>query len=392
MNNRSIEDLLAKYLTGSISDRERSLLSEMLNEPRYQKQLEEIIGKELEERAFEGKEYPQILASIQDNLTRKINAEKKPAKAISFFIQRTAVAAVFVLLAGAGAYWLYTSKNNANPGVVLKTDKDQDPLVPGGNRAILKLSDGTEIFLDKAGAGTIAQQGKAKIVKVSEGLLSYGLINDRSTEVLYNTITTPKGGLYQLMLADGSKVWLNAASSLRFPAFFNGKERVVELTGEGYFEVAKNAAPFHVKVNDVGIQVLGTHFNVNGYEDEPSLNITLLEGSVKLTNGLQNSFLKPGQQASVTKTGEMPVVTQVDAERMVAWTNGIFDFKNTDIKTILREAARWYNVQFKYDEVLSTTFSGQISRNVNVSQLLKILELTGKVHFDINGRTIIVKP
>lgn len=393
MNNTSFEFLLDKYLTGSLTEPERQLFSEMLNDPSRQKQLEEIIGKELAERAYEGQEDSKILASIQAKIQHRISSDRKPGKTISFYMQRFAVAAVFILLVGFGAYWLLADRNTVTPKELASENKKaaDNSLQPGGNRAVLKLADGTEILLDSAHTGTLAQQGQVKVIKLTDGQLSYSSSEGKSSEILYNTITTPKGGQYQLVLEDGSKVWLNAASVLRFPAFFGGKGRTVELAGEGYFEIAKSNIPFHVKLNDLDVQVVGTHFNVNGYTDEAATRTTLLEGSVKVTKGVQNTLLKPRQQAAVSNKGNISIVDDVDVEKVVAWKNGFFHFKNTDIKTILREASRWYDVEFKYEDEIDETFSGQISRNVNASQLLKILELTGKVHFVIQGKTIIVK-
>lgn len=394
MNNTSFEALLDKYLAGSITEPESQLLSEMLNDPVHLARLEEIIKNELEEHAFEGEGNPEVLASIQHRIHQKIISTKKPARAISFYTLRIAVAAVFIILVGAGTYLLFNSKKLSNPEqpAVANNRPLNNILQPGGNKAVLRLADGKEILLDSAGTGTLAQQGQVKIIKLNNGQLSYSLPKGKSAEALYNTVTTPKGGQYQLLLADGSKIWLNAASALRFSASFSDKERMVELTGEGYFEIAKSPVPFHVKLNNVDIRVLGTHFDVNGYQDEAFVRTTLLEGSVKVTKGVQNTLLKPGQQASVSNGGQITVADNVEVERIIAWKNGLFQFKNTDLRTILREAARWYDVEFKYEGDLSETFSGQISRNVNASQLLKILESTGKVHFVITGRTILVKP
>jgi ferric-dicitrate binding protein FerR (iron transport regulator) len=195
-----------------------------------------------------------------------------------------------------------------------------------------------------------------------------------------------------LTLADGTKVWLNAASSLQYPATFSGKTRKVMLTGEGYFEVAKNTAmPFHVQVNTMDVEVLGTHFNINSYANESAIRTTLLEGSVKVEEGRQVRTLQPGQQAAVVTNDEMKVLDHADLEEAVAWKDGMFQFKGADIETVLRQAERWYDVQFDYKGGIAVRFSGQISRSANAEQLLKILELTGRVKFEIHGKTIVVK-
>jgi hypothetical protein len=292
---------------------------------------------------------------------------------------------------GLGTYLLLNSDTKQQREVAIQKQPTKD-IAPGSNKAILRLADGTEILLDSAHDGTLAQQGVVKIIKLNNGQLAYNPQKGKSEEILYNTITTPKGGQYQLVLADGTKVWLNAASSLRFPAAFAGKERIVELNGEGYFEVAKNASmPFHVRVHDMDVQVLGTHFNINAYTDETAMRTTLLEGSVQVSQGEQTQLLTPGQQAAASQNGQIQLADGVDVEEVMAWKNGMFQFQGADLETILRQAARWYDIDVEYKQRISDRFSGQISKNVNLSQLLKILELTGKVHFEIEGRKIIVK-
>jgi ferric-dicitrate binding protein FerR (iron transport regulator) len=199
-------------------------------------------------------------------------------------------------------------------------------------------------------------------------------------------------------LADGTKVWLNAASSVRFPVAFTGKERKVEITGEAYFEVAKDKTkPFRVKANSSEIEVLGTHFNVNAYDDEASIKTTLLEGKVKISvpvSGRKSSYksLFPGEQAEISKDGKIKVKGHADTEEAVAWMNGHFQFKSADIKTVLRQIARWYDVEIEYRGNIDLHFTGQLTRNENVSKVLNELMLTGEVHFKIDGRKIIVSP
>jgi len=265
-------------------------------------------------------------------------------------------------------------------------------IAPGGNKAILTLADGKKIVLDTASNGTLAQQGGIKVIKTG-AQLNYSS-SSNPAEVLYNTITTPKGGQYQLTLSDGSKVWLNAASSLHFPTAFSGKERKVELTGEGYFEVTKNKEkPFIVSANNTSIEVLGTHFNINAYSDEKSIKTTLLEGSVKVSKGNVITLIAPGEQARVNNlSGDITVKKDVDLDEAVAWKNGKFVFQSEDIKSIMRQLERWYDVNVVYGKnVTDEEFIGSISRQVNISQILEMLEKAGSVDFEIKGRTIIVK-
>jgi transmembrane sensor len=410
MQHNNFQELLDKYLTGRMTEQEWMIFSDLLKEPEHKNRLNAIIDTELEEHAFEGEPDNSMLVNIQNNLHNHIQAGKERSGKMVFYIKRLAVAAVFVVaLLGVVWWWAASKKPTGNNVAHVNTIPAATAITPGGNRAILKLGDGTEIILDSAGEGELAQQGQAKIVKLGDGQLSYRSSKNTPGETVYNTIITPRGGQYQLTLADGSKVWLNASSSLRYPAVFSGKERKVELTGEGYFEVAKNAAmPFHVQANSMDIEVLGTHFNINSYTDEPAIRATLLEGSVKVKSEgsrksdkevqtsdlkLQTSvILKPGQQAVLAPHSPLTTNHSPDLEEVMAWKNGLFQYKAADIETVLRQAARWYDVQFEYKGHISERFSGQINRNANAEQLLQILELTGKVKFEIHGKTIIVKP
>lgn len=388
MSIQSFEDLLNKYITGTISDEERQQLLDLLASRENEEKLAAIIDKELHQNHFGIPEDQTILAAIQQNLAKGISKRKVERKPI-IYIKRLAVAAVFILLVGIGIYWLANPQKSK--AVAVKDQPQQKDILPGGNKAILRLANGTQIILDSASEGTLAQEGKVKIIKLDDGKLAYNT-DGQTAALLYNTISTPIGGQYQLVLADGTKVWLNASSSLRFPAAFAGKARKVELTGEGYFEVARNAAmPFHVKVNTLDVAVLGTHFNVNSYQDEAFVRTTLLEGKVKVSSENGTETLSPGQQAAVDKSGMMKTLSEINTEEVVAWKNGLFQFESADLASILRQAERWYNVQFEYQSKINDGFTGQISRNVNLSQLLKILELTGKVHFDIQGTKVIVK-
>ena len=384
----SFEELLNKYIAGIISEDEMKQLRDLLNDPANAEKLTSIVDTELQQNHFQIPENEMVFSKIRQNIARKI-AKKETAGRV-FSMRRFAVAAAFILLAGIGIYWLLQASQKGVSVPVSDTAAQHD-LLPGGNKAILKLADGTEIILDTVGQGTLAHEGKVQIIQLNDGRLSYSL-EGQVSEMLYNTISTPVGGQYQLVLSDGTKVWLNSSSSLRFPAAFAGGERIVELTGEGYFEVAANAVmPFHVKVNALDIQVLGTHFNVNSYDDELFVRTTLLEGKVNVRQGAQAAVLSPGQQAAVDKAGTFNTLNAVNVEEVIAWKNGLFHFESADLSSILRQASRWYNVAFVYEDEIEGRFSGQISRNVNLSQLLKILELTGKVRFSITNNKVTVR-
>lgn len=268
-------------------------------------------------------------------------------------------------------------------------------IVPGSNKAYLTMANGSVITLNGAANGTLASQSGIKINKVKEGLLKYTTDDNASSEqTAFNLITTPRGGKYQVELADGTRVWLNSATSLKYPASFTGKERRVELSGEAYFEVAKNPSkPFLVTVNGVTVRVLGTHFNIMGYNDEKAVKTTLLEGSVKLSYNAHEALLKPGEQGLLNTSQTGFEVSNVDVDDVVAWKNGFFAFNNEDIQTIMKRISRWYDVDVVFPEQFKRkNFGGTVSCFDDVSQVLKSLELTGSVHFKIEGRRIIVMP
>ncbi|MEO6820345.1 MAG: FecR domain-containing protein, partial [Ginsengibacter sp.] len=210
----------------------------------------------------------------------------------------------------------------------------------------------------------------------------------------YNTISTPRGGQYQLTLADGSQVWLNAESSITFPTSFTGNQREVKITGEAYFEIAHDAnIPFHVNVNGMDVKVLGTHFNVNAYKDEAEIKTTLLEGSVQVTYNEQAKIISIGQQLILNnKSGKMIVEKNINVDEIMAWKNGKFYFNEASIQSIMKQLCRWYNVDVEYNGEVNKLFEGTISRQVSVEDIFKILSATGGVHFAIEGRKIIVSP
>jgi len=301
------------------------------------------------------------------------------------------IAAGLVLAAGSGLFW-WMQNSTLGPGVaeVQSTPVSTD-VAPGANRAVLVLADGSSVLLDDAQKGVLSRQANAIINKTADGQIVYE--NQAANEpapLVYNTISTPRAGQYRLTLTDGTKVWLNAATSLQFPASFAGKERRVKLTGEAYFEVAPNATqPFIVETPYQSVEVLGTHFNVNAYEDEALTRTTLLEGKVKVQSGASSQVIKPGQQAASMQAGSIHI-NEADTEEAVAWKNGYFKFNKADIQTIMRQLERWYDVDVEYRGAVPTDlFVGKINRSENISGVLRILELS-KVQFKIENRKIIV--
>ena len=300
-------------------------------------------------------------------------------------------ACIMALIMGA-YFWLQPVKNNTFVNKTVPQKKLLNDVAPGGQRALLTLADGTQIVLDSASTGLLAQQGNAQVVKLSNGEILYNASGGKNAEILFNTMSTPAGGIYQLILPDGSKVWLNSTSSIRYPTEFSAKVRLVEITGEAYFEIAKNAdKPFIVKVNNLTeVKVTGTHFNVNAYDDEAVIKTTLLEGSVNISQGGISSALVQGQQAQINKKGLIKRIDAADLEEAVAWKNGNFLFNSAGLSTVLRQAARWYDLEIIYEgKIPDDKFSGQISRSVNLSSLLKWIQWS-EIHFKLVGKKLII--
>lgn len=333
------------------------------------------------------------------------------------------VAAGTMLLMATAAYFLFNKKESV-PETVRTPKPETKPVMPGGNKALLTLADGSVIVLDSAANGALSQQGKTIVLKKQDGELVYKTGSNGNQEaVAWNTISTPRGGQYQVVLPDGTKVWLNAVSSLRFPAGFTGNERIVELTGEAYFEVASlttkgvsQKVPFIVKIgapSGIGgeVEVLGTHFNIKAYHDEEAVKTTLLEGKVKVSTfgqfdnqsaspnmknhklqTINSKLLNPGQQAQIAKNGQMIVDEDADVDEAVAWKNGRFQFTDADVETVMREISRWYDVTIEYaGKIPAEKFEGEIPRSSNITEVFKILELSN-VHCKIAGRKITVLP
>lgn len=336
---------------------------------------------------------PEASSKLFKAIHDKIDSESKGKKRRVIPLKRIAIAASVIGLLLISVF-LLNDKIGKKETAKVETNHQRfkDDVSPGGDKATLILADGSTIVLDETQNGTIAQQGNSKIIKL-DGKLSYDPTNKNSREIVYNTISTPKGGQYQLELPDGSQVWLNATSSIHFPTSFTGTERRIEITGEAYFEIAKNPnMPFIVTVSNSEVQVLGTHFNINAYNDEDNVKTTLLEGSVRFVNDGSVNILKPGQQAQLTKEGTTKVVSDVNVDNVVAWKNGMFDFENASIETVMRQLSRWYDVEIEYKGKTDDLFIAEMRRNIKLSDALKALELTGKVKFDIQDKKIIVMP
>lgn len=359
----------------------QELLMELLNSVYEQKQ--EIIPAEYSSRDA----FKEVWARLQ---SEKENASV-PVISITSRRQwwKYAAAAIIVLAAGLGIYQ-WTGKKTSQPVVRQQDKMVNDEIVPGGNKAMLMLSDGSVIALNDAENGMLTKQGGAKVVKLADGELAYETDNKTAASV-FNTIVTPRGGKYQLTLPDGSKVWMNAESTLRYPTTFNGKTREVFLTGEAYFEIAHNPAqPFHVQVNDMKVEVLGTHFNIMAYENEAANAVTLVEGAVSVSTPAQQVGLKPGEQMLQESNGNMNVLSDVNVQQVLAWKNGYFQFNSERLDRLMRQIERWYDVSVVYKgTVPDRKFGGKISRSSPLNDVLKALELSD-IKFLVEGKTITV--
>lgn len=390
-----LSELAFKYLKGELTEVEAKELDEYLEESEANRSFFEKLTSN-----------DHLNARLHDVYGVDEKAMWRNVVAATPRLQKTRIisihsslkyAAAVILVAALGAFWLI---NRPQKAAVSTTNSGVRPIqkdiLPGGNKAILTLANGQTIILDSVSNGNLTLQGKTEIVKTGDGQLSYNAAAIGG-EVYYNTIFTPKGGQYQLILPDGSKVWMNAASSLHFPTAFVEHERIVELDGEAYFEVAKNALkPFIVKLkNGINVQVLGTHFNIMAYVEEKEMKTTLLEGLVKVSRGAAVAMLKPGQQA-FAQAGNTGAGIRVDknanVDEAVAWKNGIFQFNNADLKTVMRQVARWYDVDISYEGNLpEKRFTGKMARNLKAAELLSGIEYVG-VRFKIDGRKITVLP
>ncbi|WEK20564.1 MAG: DUF4974 domain-containing protein [Candidatus Pedobacter colombiensis] len=397
--NKRINYLLQKFEEGKLSKEETDELLELTdrNKSDVANAIEEKIATQVPAAVIEGNDWSTVL----ENIVSVDKPRLKKAKLYPLF--RWVAAAVILITLGIGSRLYFESSfhhTTNNP-------RYANDVPPGGNDAVLTLADGRKISLTDAAQGELINMTGVHIIKTADGQLVYtadASAAGKENRITFNTITTPRGGQYQVNLPDGTKVWLNAASSLKFPTTFTDlKERKVELSGEAYFEVAKNKKqPFKVISSgaDYGraqeTEVLGTHFNINAYDDEAETKTTLLEGSIRVSarenvNKKYDVILSPGQQA-VLNEGKLKTIN-VDTEEAIAWKNGNFIFAYEGIESIMRKIARWYNVDIVYQgKITDNNFVGMVPRFKNVSEALTILELTNTVHFKIEGRRITVMP
>ncbi len=390
MQEELFHRLLEKLITNSITPDEKQYLAGLLKEPDYWQILENKIRTEFESGEFSGDEDTTlrelIFSHISTQKIKKKNAMVRPL----FSWKKIAVAASIILMVGTGYYLFLNSKISAdNPSISGIQSIDA---APGTYKAKLTLVDGSTIILDSSVKGQLASQGNTSIIH-EDGQLLYDP-GTQNGDLMYNTVSTSNGETFSLKLADGTLVYLNSASSVTFPVSFPGAERRVEITGEAYFNVAKNAVqPFIVSVKGMQVQALGTEFNINAYADEVITKTTLLEGLVKVTSvsNSQSEIIKPGQQTNLNGN-RLTVINNVNIGEVTAWKEGYFHFENTDLRMLLRQFSRWYDVEIVYEgEIPEDKFFVIVSRKSSLSSVLKMLQ-ANEINFRIEGKKLFVRP
>lgn len=403
MTGSELRLLLEQYLDETLSEQDYKKLMNSLgdesNAPQWEQVMDEVLNSEHFKGLSDEKSQQLALMKIRTMAAAEHDAVS-PAQIKRLARWKTirwvAAASVLIILSVTTLLWNH-KKNDIIANVEPVSDSLTSDILPGGEKAILTLSDGSQISLDDANKGSIGKQGESDIEKRGDGQLVYHSGGKLGREVLFNTLSTPRGGQYELVLPDGTKVWLNAESSITYPVAFNGKSRKVNITGEAYLEVAPDKSkPFSVDVNGaMSIEVLGTHFNVNSYADEGQINTTLLEGKIKLAlNEGQGAVLAPRQQAQVNKSSGNPIkiVNNANLEEVMAWKNGYFHFTNTSLESMMRQVERWYDVKVEYPQTTpQLRFAGEIKRDLTLAQLLEGLGEMG-VNVERKGRKLFVNP
>jgi transmembrane sensor len=399
MEKTLLAEIADRYLAGTATEQEIALLHEWYDATDWE-EIELVFTQQHEsEEDIRQRTLARLQSAIHGQASEIPLEPAIASRSIGRYTRWVAAAAVVVGLLFIGQHFWATNKSPKAACCTVQPVASKIDLPPGGNKAKLLLGDGSVVDLGSTQNGTIRSEAGTRIDK-RDGQLIYDA-SKRQSEIfegtartsVMNTIQTPRGGQYKVILPDGTKVWINAASSLTYPTAFTGNDRRVELHGEAYFEVAEDKSkPFAVSVSGVQVDVLGTRFNIMAYDDEHAINTTLLEGAVKVTKGPAVQVLKEGQEASFDKMSESFAVRDAVADEAIAWKNGFFQFGGVPIETVMRQVARWYDVDVDYEGKIGEHFRGMVARSVNVSEVFKMLELTGAVHFRIEGKKIIVLP
>jgi ferric-dicitrate binding protein FerR (iron transport regulator) len=374
-----ISQAIEHYRNGTATTAEMQLLNDFYHS--FDNESTEVDARQLGERIH-------LEKNGWEEINKRIRPQAPVAGMVNRRVYRLAGMAASIVLAVVAVYLLFRPRPEQQvvQGV---TVKDRSP---GGNKAILILADGRTVELNNVQNGSLAQQGNTQVVKLENGRLAYqpSAANSAGQAALFNTIQTPRGGQYQVVLPDGSKVWLNAASSVKFPVVFTGAERNIEVMGEVYMEIAKNAAqPFTASVDGIKVKVLGTSFNINAYKDEGLVQTTLLEGSISVSAANNKILLKPGEQATGSVTG-LTAHAHADLEQVMAWKNGFFQFNSSDIQTVMRQVERWYDIEVKFNgPVPNTQFNGKMDRGVTLLGFVRFLAGYG-IKAKLEGRVLTI--
>ncbi len=386
MSTQNLKELVEKITAGVATDAEIMQFNQWYES--FQEEGSEWPESELAEKT-------KIEAALLRSIDLQINSKNAANKATPFyFVHRIAAAAIVLLIVCGGIYWFATGGGKPTDGHSLVIAND---LAPGMEKAVLTLGDGSQIILDEVNKGLLAREGHTSVNKTDDGLVAYLAPGDKESmggqdAVVFNTITTPRGGKYKVILPDQTEVWLNAMSSIHFPTRFSAQSREVDITGEVYFNVTRNEEqPFRVRSGNQIIRVLGTEFNVKAYPDEEDIRTTLVEGSVVVETEGAEFTIEPGQQVINHRTSDI-VVEEVDTAQVTAWKQGLFQFWNTGLEEIMRQLSRWYDVEVTYlNENKDVAFTGFISRDVTISSVLLMLEETGDIKFGLEDRRVVVR-
>lgn len=390
---QSIADLVEKYNRGLLSATEKEAFFQLFERDdldpevedylwqNYRQQAETAVWPEKFRKMFAERMARRIIQSAQPSISKEVR--------MTPFLQRRwwRYAAAVLIVAGTGAY-LWNSGRNQQ--VVAPAQSARAEVLPGTSGAVLTLADGTQVVLDSLGNGVVASQ-RGTSVLLKNGQLEYHTTDSRM-QASYNTLEIPRGRQFQLVLPDGSKVWLNAASSIKYPTIFTGKDRTVEISGEVFFDIEKdNARPFIVKVNNSAvIEVLATSFNINAYEQEQAVKTTLVEGALRVNANNDRQLLKPGQQAQVAAGKPIRVMNNVNISQATAWKNGYFDFNDMDLPVMMRQLERWYDIEVIYEgTVPEVTFKGKMDRNVQLSDVVGFLKNFG-INASLKDRKLLI--
>lgn len=383
MTEKQLTYYIERYLEGSITSGEWKILQELMQQPESHQQLDELMEMQLTARASTEITYPSLVDRLKTDLLTRVQQDRSSSPTIKHIPRFNKkwlryAAAILILTTGSIIYFSNNKTNQSTPVEIAQQPKD---IAPGTNRAILTINNNQQIALDSGQTG----------INISN-TITYNDGKEIAAAGKIIQLATPRGGQYHAVLPDGSVVWLNAASSIRFPSKFNNGERRVEVTGETYFEIAKDASkPFKVTGGNQEIEVLGTAFNLNAYDDERNVTTTLLTGSVKLSlqNGVQTKLI-PGQQAQVLSNNHFKVLNEVSTGEVIAWKNGLFQFKKTSVESIMKQVARWYDIEVIFESGAAQQIDGSIPRNTQLSNVIRILEMTGKVRFKVDGKKVTV--